>query len=35
MEVARLKFRFEKETVAAWLYRKPDGTIEEFLIFRP
>lgn len=36
MEVTRLRFEFAREkTVAAWMYRKPDGAIEEFLLFRP
>lgn len=35
MEVTRLRFRFARETVAAWMYRKPDGRVEEFLLFKP
>jgi len=34
MEVTRVEFTFERETVAASMYRSPDGLVQQFLVYR-
>jgi hypothetical protein len=35
MEVSTVRFAFASASLAAWLYRTPDGKVQEFLLFKP
>ena len=35
MEVSNIHFTFASTKLDAWLYRSPDGKVQEFLVFKP